>query len=176
MRDHIKTDYDANKKEEQHCDYKTNIGGIYAIGDVIGPPWLAHVASEEAVLCAERIAWRDKKLPHGNHEPIGIDYSTIPGCTYCHPQVASVGYTERALKAMGKVKDKDYAIGTFPFSALGKAIATRHTDGFAKIIRGLPRGEILGAHIMGDTATELIAEMNLARRLEATTEELITRT
>jgi dihydrolipoamide dehydrogenase len=173
FKDHIKTDYDATKLQQQNIDYKTNLGGIYAIGDVIGPPWLAHVAGEEAVLCAERIAWRDKKLPHGNHEPIGIDYSTIPGCTYCHPQVASVGFTERALKAMGKVKDKDYAVGTFPFSALGKAIATRATDGFAKIIRGLPRGEILGAHIMGDQATELIAEMNLARRLEATTEELI---
>ncbi len=107
------------------------------------------------------------------HEPIPIDYSVIPGCTYCHPQVASVGYTEQALKKLGKVKDKDYAVGTFPFTALGKAIATRSTDGFAKIIRGLPRGEILGAHIMGDQATELISELTLARRLEATTEEII---
>jgi dihydrolipoamide dehydrogenase len=101
VKDHIKTDYDAAKKEQQNCDYKTNLPGVYAVGDVIGPPWLAHVASEEAILCVERIAWREKKLPHGNHEPIGIDYSSIPGCTYCHPQVASVGYTERALIEQG---------------------------------------------------------------------------
>jgi pyruvate/2-oxoglutarate dehydrogenase complex dihydrolipoamide dehydrogenase (E3) component len=126
------TDPQDGRARVSDIDYKTNLPGIYAIGDVIGPPWLAHVASEEAVLCVERIAWRDKKLPQGNHEPIAIDYSTIPGCTYCHPQVASVGFTERALKAMGKVKGKDYAVGTFPFSALGKAIATRHTDGFAR--------------------------------------------
>jgi dihydrolipoamide dehydrogenase len=121
-------------------------------------------------LCVERIAWRDKKL---HHEPIPMDYSVIPGCTYCHPQVASVGFTERHLKEQGLVKGKDYDVGVFNFSALGKAIATRHTDGFCKIIRGLPRGEILGAHIMGDQATELIAELSLARRLEATSEELI---
>lgn len=176
-RDHIKTDFrplgwDGPGKgtTTEPVDYKTNLPGVYAIGDVIGPPWLAHVASEEAILCVERIAWRDKKV---HHEPIPIDYTTIPGCTYCHPQVASVGFTERALKAQGKVKGKDYEVGTFPFGALGKAIATRHTDGMVKLIRGLPRGEILGAHIMGDQATELIAEMNLARRLEATTEELI---
>lgn len=176
-RGHIKTDFrplnwDGPGKGtiNEPVDYKTNLPGIYAIGDVIGPPWLAHVASEEAILCVERIAFRDKKL---HHEPIPMDYSVIPGCTYCHPQVASVGFTERDLKAKGLVKDKDYAVGTFPFSALGKAIATRHTDGFCKIIRGLPRGEILGAHIMGDQATELIAELSLARRLEATSEELI---
>jgi len=170
VKDHIKTDYDASKKEQQNIDYKTNLPGVYAIGDVIGPPWLAHVASEEALLCVERIAWREKKLAH---EPIGIDYSTVPGCTYCHPQVASVGYTERELKAMGKVKGKDYQVGVMPFSALGKAIAARQTDGMVKLIRGLPRGEILGAHIMGDQATELIGELGLARRLEATSEELI---
>lgn len=176
-RDHIKTDYDAaaQKRQSTAIDYKTNLPGVYAIGDVIGPPWLAHVAGEEAMTCVERIAWRDGKLEHGKklHEPIPIDYTVIPGCTYCHPQVASVGWTERELKEQGKVKGKDYDTGTFPFSALGKAIATKHTDGFAKIIRGLPRGEILGAHIMGDQATELIAELSLARRLEATTEELI---
>ena len=171
VRDHIKTDFDPNHKgDPQHLDYKTNLPGVYAIGDVIGPPWLAHVASEEGVLCVERIAWRDGKL---DHEPIPMDYSVIPGCTYCHPQVASVGYTEDALKEQGLKKGEDYETGTFPFTALGKAIATRSTDGFCKIIRGLPRGEILGAHIMGDQATELIAELSLARRLEATSEELI---
>lgn len=170
FRDHIKTDYDPARPEPRAVDYRTNLPGIYAIGDVIGPPWLAHVASEEGLICVERIAWRDKKL---HHEPIPLDYTVIPGCTYCHPQVASVGYTERALKERGMVKGKDYEVGTFPFSALGKAIATRNTDGFCKIIRGLPRGEILGAHIMGEAATELIAELSLARRLEATSEELI---
>jgi dihydrolipoamide dehydrogenase len=131
---------------------------------VIGPPLLAHVASEEAVCCVERIA---------GHDPIPIDYSVIPGCTYCHPQVASVGYTEEALKKQGLEKGTDYEVGTYQLKAHGKAIATQHTEGFVKIIRGLPRGEVLGAHIIGDQATELIAEMSLARRLEATTEELI---
>jgi dihydrolipoamide dehydrogenase len=128
------------------------------------------VASEEAITCVERFAWREKKW---HHEPYPIDYHTIPGCTYCLPQVASVGFTEQKLIEMGKVKGKDYEVGKYPFTAHGKAIAAAHTDGFVKIIRGLPRGEILGAHIMGDQATELIAEMTLARRLEATTEELI---
>ncbi|MFG0326126.1 MAG: dihydrolipoyl dehydrogenase [Phycisphaerales bacterium JB037] len=170
-KDHIVTDYKPGEfGDPKHLDYKTNLEGIYAIGDVIGAPWLAHVASEEAILCVERIAWRDKKL---DHEPIPMDYSVIPGCTYCHPQVASVGYTEEALQKKGMKKGEDYEVGKFPFTALGKAIASEHTEGFCKIIRGLPRGEILGAHIMGDQATELIAEMSLARRLEATTEELI---
>jgi dihydrolipoyl dehydrogenase len=128
------------------------------------------VASDEAIVCVERIAWRDGKEAH---EPIPIDYSVIPGCTYCQPQVASVGFTEQALKAQGLKKGTDYEVGKFPMTALGKAIAAAHTEGFVKIIRGLPRGEILGAHIMGDQATELIAEMSLARRLEATTEEII---
>jgi dihydrolipoamide dehydrogenase len=170
-KDHIVTDYVPGKTKSEAIDYKTNLPGIYAVGDVIGPPWLAHVASEEAILCVERMAWRKDKSKH--HEPIPIDYTVVPGCTYCIPQVASVGFTEQKLIADGLVKGKDYAVGTFPFTALGKAIASAHTDGFVKIIRGLPRGEILGAHIFGDQATELIAEMSLARRLEATTEELI---
>ncbi|MEM8756911.1 MAG: dihydrolipoyl dehydrogenase [Planctomycetota bacterium] len=170
-KDHIKTDYVANNYDtDQAYDYKTNLDGIYAVGDVIGPPWLAHVASEEAIICVERIAWKAGKL---DHEPIPLDYSVIPGCTYCQPQVASVGYTEQALIEKGLKKGTDYEVGKFPFTALGKAIASHHTDGFCKIIRGLPHGEILGAHIMGDQATELIAEMSLARRLEATTEDLI---
>jgi len=170
-KDHIVTDYLPGKTVGEAIDYKTNLPGIYAVGDVIGPPWLAHVASEEAILCVERIAWRKDKTKH--HEPIPLDYTVIPGCTYCQPQVASVGFTEQKLITDGKVKGKDYAVGQFPMTALGKAIAAAHTDGFVKIIRGLPRGEILGAHIMGDQATELIAELSLARRLEATTEELI---
>ncbi|MBX3365152.1 MAG: dihydrolipoyl dehydrogenase [Phycisphaeraceae bacterium] len=168
---HIKTDYIPGKTVNEPVDYKTSIPGVYAVGDVIGPPWLAHVASEEAILCVERIAWR--KDPKKHHEPIPMDYSVIPGCTYCIPQVASVGFTEQALKAKGLKKGTDYEVGKYAFQAHGKAIAAAHTDGFVKIIRGLPRGEILGAHIIGDQATELIAEMTLARRLEATTEELI---
>lgn len=167
---HIVTDYAPGKTTSQAVDYKTNLPGVYAVGDVIGPPWLAHVASEEAVICVERIGKRAGKW---HHEPYPIDYTTIPGCTYCIPQVASVGSTEQALIAAGKVKGKDYEVGKYPFQAHGKAIAAAHTDGFVKILRGLPRGEILGAHIFGDQATELIAEMTLARRLEATTEELI---
>lgn len=170
-KDHIVTDYKPGVTRNEAIEYKTNIDGVYAVGDVIGPPWLAHVASEEATICVERIAWR--KNPKAHHEPIPIDYTVIPGCTYCLPQVASVGFTEQKLIEMGMVKGKDYSVGKYPFSALGKAIAAAHTDGFCKIIRGLPRGEILGAHIMGDQATELIAELSLARRLEATTEEII---
>jgi len=174
VKDHIKTDYTPigpdSPMDAKPLDYKTSVEGVYAVGDVIGPPWLAHVASEEAIVCVERWAWRDKKL---DHEPIAIDYTVIPGCTYCQPQIASVGFTERALNERGLKKGEDYEVGQFPFTASGKAIAAHHTDGFIKIIRGLPRGEILGAHIMGDQATELIAEMSLARRLEATTEEII---
>ncbi len=171
-RDHIVTDFVPGRTKDEAIDYKTGLSGVYAVGDVIGPPWLAHVAMEEAVTCVERIAWRAGKLP-GGHEPIPINYTVIPGCTYCVPQVASVGFTEQKLIADGLVKGKDYAVGSYPFQAHGKAIAAAHTDGMVKIIRALPRGEILGAHIMGDQATELIAELTLARRLEATTEELI---
>lgn len=175
VRGHIKTDYvplgsDMAGDAAKPLEYKTNLPGIFAIGDVIGPPWLAHVAEEEAVLCVERFAWKDKKL---DHEPIPMDYTVIPGCTYCQPQIGSVGLTEQALKAQGLKKGEDYEVGKFNFSALGKAVAAHHTDGFVKVIRGLPRGEILGCHIMGDQATELIAEMTLARRMEATSEEII---
>jgi len=170
VKGHIQTDFKPGETVSEAIDYKTNLPGIYAVGDVIGPPWLAHVASEEAILCVERIAWREKKL---NHEPIPMDYSVIPGCTYCHPQVASVGFTEQALQAKGLKKGEDYEVGKYSLQAHGKAIAAAHTEGFVKIIRGLPRGEILGAHIMGDQATELIGELCLARRLEATSEELI---
>lgn len=175
VKGHIKTDYvplgaDGSGDAARALEYKTNLPGIFAIGDVIGPPWLAHVAEEEAVLCVERFAWKDKKL---DHEPIPMDYTVIPGCTYCQPQIGSVGFTEQTLKAQGLKKGEDYEVGKFNFMALGKAVAAHHTDGFVKVIRGLPRGEILGCHIMGDQATELIAEMTLARRMEATSEEII---
>ena len=163
VKDHIKTDYNPAALEPEAISYATTVPGIYAVGDVIGPPWLAHVASEEAVIAVERMA---------GHDPIPIDYGVIPGCTYCHPQVASVGFTERALKEKGMKKGVDYEIGSYPFQAHGKAIAANQNKGLIKILRGLPRGEILGAHILADQATELIAELTLARRLEATTEEI----
>ncbi len=162
-RDHIKTDYQPGEKGDPALTYATSVSGIYAVGDVIGAPWLAHVASEEAVVCVERIA---------GHDPIPLDYGVIPGCTYCHPQVASVGYTERDLVAKGLKKDTDYAVGSYQLQSHGKAIAANQNKGLVKIIRGLPRGEILGAHILADQATELIAELTLARRLEATSEEI----
>ncbi|HWB20004.1 MAG TPA: dihydrolipoyl dehydrogenase [Phycisphaerales bacterium] len=157
-KDHIKTDYrDKGVKEPT---YKTSVPGVFAIGDVIGPPWLAHVAMEEAVTCVERIA---------GHHTLGVDYDSIPGCTYCNPQVASIGMTERAAKAA----NIEYVVGTYQLKGHGKAIAVGATDGMVKIIASKKYGEILGAHIIGEDASELIAEMGLAKRLEATTEDII---
>lgn len=150
-KDHLK----VNK-----ATYQTSVPGVYAVGDVIGPPWLAHVASEEAVVCVERLA---------GHQPPQIDYDAIPGCTYCQPQVASVGLTERACKERGIA----YKTGKFPFQASGKAQAVGHTEGFVKMITDDRYGEILGVHMIGDNVTELIAEMGLAKRVEATAEEVI---
>jgi len=140
--------------------YETNIPGIFAIGDVIGPPWLAHVASAEGIHCVERIK--------GIHHP-AVDYDNIPGCTYCQPQVASVGLTE----AKAKEKGYEIKIGKFPFMASGKAFAIGEREGFVKLIFDANYGEILGAHIIGSEATEMIAEVTLARSLEATGESLI---
>lgn len=155
-KDHLWTDY----KEKKEPSYQTSVPGIYAIGDVIGPPWLAHVASEEAVTAVERMA---------GHHTLGIDYASIPGCTYCNPQIASVGMTERDAKAKGlKIK-----VGKYSLKAHGKAIAVGANEGFVKIIASEPYGEILGAHIFGEDASELIHEICLARRLEATTEDII---
>jgi dihydrolipoamide dehydrogenase len=140
--------------------YATNLPGVYAVGDVIGPPWLAHVASEEAIVCVELIA---------GHHPTPIDYGAIPGCTYCHPQVASIGLTERACKDKGI----DYKVGKFPLLASGKARALGDTEGFIKLITESKYGQIIGCHMIGDHVTELIAEIGLAMRLEATAEEVI---
>ncbi len=133
---------------------QTNVKGIYAIGDVNGPPWLAHVASAEGVVAAEHIA---------GHPTPGMDYTNIPGCTYCQPQVASVGLTERKAKELGH----ELKIGKFPFTASGKANGTGETAGFVKLIFDKKYGELLGAHIIGSEATEMIAELGLARTLEA---------
>ena len=140
--------------------YETNISGIYAIGDVIGPPWLAHVASHEGIHCVEYIKGIKNKL---------IDYNNIPGCTYCQPQVASVGYTEEKAKIEGY----EIKVGTFPFMASGKAFAVGERDGFVKLIFDAKYGELLGAHIIGSEATELIAELVMARELEATGESIL---
>jgi len=140
--------------------YETNVPGIFAIGDVIGPPWLAHVASAEGIQCVERI----KGIVHPP-----IDYENIPGCTYCQPQVASVGLTE----AKAKEKGYEVKIGKIPFMASGKAFAIGEREGFVKLIFDAKYGEILGAHIIGSEATEMIAEVTLARSLEATGESLI---
>ena len=140
--------------------YETNVKGIFAIGDVIGPPWLAHVASAEGIHCVEKI----KRM-----NPPDINYETIPGCTYCQPQVASVGLTE----AEAKEKGYEVKVGKFPFMASGKAFAVGEREGFVKFVTDAKYGEILGVHIIGSEATELIAEATLAKTLEATTESVI---
>ncbi|NLT69137.1 MAG: dihydrolipoyl dehydrogenase [Verrucomicrobiaceae bacterium] len=139
--------------------YQTNIPNVYAAGDIIGPPWLAHVASYEAVQAVEGMFDPDFK-------PKKV--TVFPGCTYCHPEVASVGLTEDACKEKGL----DYRVGKFPFAASGRALAVADSEGFVKIIFDKKHGEILGAHIIGAGATELIAEMGLAINLEATHEEI----
>ena len=134
---------------------RSSVEGIYAVGDIAGPPWLAHVATHEGILAAEFIA---------GHHPMPIDYDNIPGCTYCQPQVASVGMTERAAKEAGI----EYKVGKFPFTALGKARAAGETDGFVKLIIGSKYDEILGAHIIGNEATEMLEEIVVARSHGAT--------
>ncbi len=151
FKNHIKVD----KKT-----YQTNVKSIYAIGDVIGPPWLAHVASAEGIHCVEGI--KGIKNPE-------IDYENIPGCTYCQPQVASVGLTEAKAIELGY----ELKIGKFPFMASGKAFAVGEREGFVKLIFDAKYGELLGGHIIGSEATELIAEVVLARAMEATGHSII---
>lgn len=139
---------------------RTKVKGVYAIGDVAGPPWLAHKASHEGILCVENIAGK---------EVHALDKENIPGCTYCQPQIASVGYTEHAAREKGL----DIKIGKFPFSASGKASAAGHTDGFVKVIYDAKYGELLGCHVIGHDATELIAEVVTARTLETTYHEIL---
>ncbi len=140
--------------------YQTNIPGYYAIGDVLPTQALAHVASAEGITCVEKIA---------GHNPEKIDYNNIPGCTYCSPEIASVGYTEQAAKDAGfEVK-----VGKFPFSASGKASAAGHKDGFVKVIFDAKYGEWLGCHMIGYNVTEMIAEAVVARKLETTGYEIL---
>jgi len=140
--------------------YNTNVPGIYAIGDIAGGQALAHVASAEGITCVEKIA---------GMSPEPIDYNNIPGCTYCSPEVASVGYTEKAARDAGY----EIKVGKFPFSASGKASAAGTKDGFVKVIYDAKYGEWLGAHMIGANVTELIAEVVAARKLETTGHEII---
>ena len=140
--------------------YETNIPGYYAIGDVVQGQSLAHVASAEGITCVEKIA---------GHSPEPIDYNNIPGCTYCSPEIASVGMTEKSAKEAGH----ELKIGKFPFSASGKASAAGHNDGFVKLIFDAKYGELLGAHMIGANVTEMIAEIIALRKLETTGHELI---
>ena len=139
--------------------YETTVPGVYAAGDIIGPPWLAHVASYEAIQAVQGMFVKD-------YQPKKV--TVFPGCTYCQPQVASVGLTERAAKEKGL----KFKVGKFPFMASGKARAIGELEGFVKLIIGEPHGEILGAHIIGPEATEMIAELGLAITLEATQDEI----
>ncbi|MFM8373687.1 MAG: dihydrolipoyl dehydrogenase [Bacteroidota bacterium] len=140
--------------------YQTNVPGVYAIGDVLATQALAHVASAEGITCVEKIA---------GHHPEPVDYNNIPGCTYCIPEIASVGYTEQAAKEAGY----EVVVGKFPFMASGKAKAAGHPEGFVKVIFDKKYGEWLGAHMIGYNVTEMIAEVVVARKLETTGHEII---
>ncbi|HEY8404909.1 MAG TPA: dihydrolipoyl dehydrogenase [Flavobacteriales bacterium] len=140
--------------------YRTNIPGYYAIGDCVPGQALAHVASAEGIICVENIA---------GHHPQPLDYNNIPGCTYCSPEIASVGMTEKAAKEKGI----EIKVGKFPFSASGKASAAGHKDGFVKLIFDAKYGELLGAHMIGANVTEMIAECVAMRKLETTGMEII---
>jgi dihydrolipoamide dehydrogenase len=144
-----------NDKVKVNAFYQTNVDGVYAIGDIVKGQALAHVASAEGIIAAEHMA---------GHHPQPLDYDNIPGCTYCSPEVASVGITEQKAKEKGM----DILIGKFPFSASGKAKASGKADGFVKLIIDKKYGEVLGAHFIGENVTELIAEIIVARKLETT--------
>lgn len=146
--------------------YKTNVPGIYAIGDCVPGQALAHVASKEGIICIESIAYAEKKY---NHQPEALDYNNVPGCTYCTPEIASVGYTEKAAKDAGY----EIKVGKFPLSASGKASAAGAPEGFVKVIFDAKYGEWLGTHMIGYNVTEIIAETVLGRKLETTYHEVL---
>ncbi len=152
FKDHIKANPDAG--------FVTSVPNIYAIGDVNGPPWLAHVAHHEAICCVERICGVSERT---------VDYDNVPGCTYTDPGVASVGLTEAKAREAGY----DVRVGKFPFMASGRAVAADEPEGFVKLLFDKKTGELLGAHIIGSNATEMIAELVMARKLEATEEEIL---
>jgi dihydrolipoyl dehydrogenase len=138
---------------------ETSVPGVYAIGDLAGPPLLAHKASAEGIVAAEALA---------GHAGRPVDYRTVPSCTYCHPQVASLGLTEAQARADGRA----VKVGKYMFMANGKAQALAEPEGLVKIVAAADTGEILGVHILGAEATELIAEFGLGKTLEATVEEV----
>lgn len=146
--------------------YQTSTPGIYAIGDCVPGQALAHVASKEAIICVENIAYNEKKY---NHQPEPLDYGNVPGCTYCSPEIASVGFTEQKAKEAGY----EIKVGKFPLSASGKASAAGHGEGFVKVIFDAKYGEWLGTHMIGYNVTELIAETVVARKLETTHHEIL---
>jgi dihydrolipoamide dehydrogenase len=156
QRHHIKTD-----------DYgRTNVDGFWAIGDVTAPPWLAHKASHEGVIVAEAIA---QALGNKDVHPHAMDVRNIPGCTYCHPQIASVGLTEAKAKEAGY----EVKVGMFPFIGNGKAIALGEAEGFTKTVFDAKTGELLGAHMIGAEVTEMIQGYTIGKTLETTEAELM---
>jgi dihydrolipoamide dehydrogenase len=146
--------------------YQTNVPGIYAIGDCVPGQALAHVASKEGIICAEAIAFIEKKF---NHQPEALDYGNVPGCTYCSPEVASVGLTEKQARDAGY----EIKVGKFPLSPSGKAVAAGHPEGFVKVIFDAKYGEWLGTHMIGYNVTEIIVETVVARKLETTYHEVL---
>jgi len=146
--------------------YQTNVPGIYSIGDCAPGQALAHVASKEAIICVENIGYNEKKY---NHQPEPLDYNNVPGCTYCTPEIASVGFTEKQAKDAGY----EVKVGKFPLSASGKASAAGHSEGFIKVIFDAKYGEWLGTHMIGYNVTEMIAETVTARKLETTYHEVL---
>jgi dihydrolipoamide dehydrogenase len=146
--------------------YKTNVQGIYAIGDCVPGQALAHVASKEAIICVEAIGFAEKKF---DHQPVPLDYGNVPGCTYCYPEIASVGLTEKQAKDAGY----EIKVGKFPLTASGKASAVGHNEGFIKVIFDAKYGEWLGTHMIGYNVTELITETVVARKLETTYHEVL---
>ena len=146
--------------------YQTNVTGIYAIGDCVPGQALAHVASKEGIVCVENIAFTEKKFAH---KPEPIDYNNVPGCTYCSPEVASVGFTEKQAKEAGY----EVKVGKFPLSVSGKALAAGHPEGFVKVIFDAKYGEWLGTHMIGYNVTEIIAQTVTARKLETTSHEVL---
>ena len=159
--DNVKVEIVKNHiKADPKNGYVTSVPGIYAVGDVIGPPWLAHVAHHEAVCCVERLCGFADRT---------VDYTTIPGCTYTDPGIGSVGLTEKAAREAGY----QVRVGKFPFQFSGRALASDETEGFVKLVFDAKLGELLGAHLIGSQATEMIAELVMAKKLEATEEEIL---
>lgn len=158
LSDKVKPQFDDKGYLVVNDRYETSLKNVYAAGDIIGPPWLAHVATYEAVQAVNGM--------FGHSEPKRV--TLFPGCTYCHPQIASVGMTEEKAKAEGL----DFKVGKFPFSASGKAVAVNKPEGFVKLVLDAKHGEILGAHIIGNDATELITEYVLAMKSEITSDEI----